>query len=256
VIKEAAADSSGVSNTVIGEGEQSQGASTMNKNEATIKIDVKTKEGFKDLIRWQMRIFDLNYDFESDQVMDCVLPDENPTLEELYYYCKYVIISGRMEKEIPILCLVYIERFLTKTGILLNHLNWRRLTLISLCLASKIWDDDSLENVHFPKVMPDITVKEIASLEKVFLQFLDFDLMIRGAEYAKYYFIMKTFAHNVPGGMNSCLPPVGPLTAQKMSDLQNNTGKVESELREKYEIKLSLAKTMQGPNSWGGYNEK
>jgi hypothetical protein len=41
-----------------------------------------------------------------------------------------------------------------------------------------------------------------------------------------------------------------------MSDLQNNTGKVESELREKYEIKLSLAKTMQGPNSWGGYNEK
>ena len=124
-----------------------------------------------------MRIFDLNYDFESDQVMDCVMPDENPTLEELYYYCKYVIISGRMEKEIPILCLVYIERFLTKTGILLNHLNWRRLTLISLCLASKIWDDDSLENVHFPKVMPDITVKEIASLEKVFLQFLDFDLM-------------------------------------------------------------------------------
>jgi hypothetical protein len=213
VIKEAAADSSGVSNTVIGEGEHSQGGSTLNKNDGTIKIDVKTKEGFKDLIRWQMRIFDLNYEFESDQVMDCVLPDENPTLEELYYYCKYVIISGRMEKEIPILCLVYLERFLTKTGILLNHLNWRRLTLISLCLASKIWDDDSLENVHFPKVMPDITVKEIAGLEKVFLQFLDFDLMIRGAEYAKYYFIMKTFAHNVPGGMNSCLPPVGPLTA-------------------------------------------
>ena len=74
----------------------------------------------------------------------------NPTLEELYYYCKYVIISGRMEKEIPILCLVYIERFLTKTGVLMNQSNWKRLTLISLILASKIWDDDSLENVHFP----------------------------------------------------------------------------------------------------------
>ena len=34
-----------------------------------------------------------------------------PSLEELYYYCKYVIISGRMEKEIPILCLIYLERF-------------------------------------------------------------------------------------------------------------------------------------------------
>ena len=32
----------------------------------------------------------------------------------------------------------------------LNFSNWKRLTLISLILASKIWDDDSLENVHFP----------------------------------------------------------------------------------------------------------
>jgi len=132
----------------------------------------------------------------------------NPSLEELYYYCKYVIISGRMEKEIPILCLVYLERFLTKTGVLMNHANWKRLTLISLTLASKIWDDDSLENVHFPQVMPDITLKEIASLEKVFLQLIDYDLIMRGAEYAKYYFILKTFADN----FNSVLP-MGPLTA-------------------------------------------
>ena len=73
-----------------------------------------------------------------------------PTLEELYYYCKYVIITGRMEKEIPILCLIYLERFFTMTGILMTGRNWKRLTLISLILASKIWDDDSLENVHFP----------------------------------------------------------------------------------------------------------
>ena len=213
----------------------------------TLQIDVRTKEGFKDLVRWQMRIFDCNYDFETDQVIEGLLPEENPTLEELYYYCKYVIISGRMEKEIPILCLVYIERFLTKTGILLNHLNWRRLTLIALCLASKIWDDDSLENVHFPKVMPEISLKEIASLEKVFLQYLDFDLLMRGAEYAKYYFILNAFASGT--GMNSCLPPVGPLTAAKMSDLQNNTNKVEGELREKYEIMVSMQKTM--PSGFG-----
>jgi hypothetical protein len=130
-----------------------------------------------------------------------------PSLEELYYYCKYVIISGRMEKEIPILCLVYIERFLTKSGLLMNHWNWKRMTLISLILASKIWDDDSLENVHFPQVMADISLKEISGLEKVFLQVVDFDLVIKGSEYAKYYFILKTFADN----FNSSLP-MGPLT--------------------------------------------
>ena len=41
--------------------------------------------------------------------------------------------------------------------------------------------------------MGDITLKEIAGLEKVFLQLIDFDLVIRGSEYAKYYFILKGF---------------------------------------------------------------
>ena len=98
----------------------------------------------------------------------------------------------------------------------MNYGNWKRLTLISLILASKIWDDDSLENVHFPQVMPDVTVKEIAGIEAVFLAMIDFDLVIRGAEYAKYYFILKTFAEK----FNSTLP-MGPLGVEDMKMLQN-----------------------------------
>ena len=144
-----------------------------------------------------------------------------------------------MEKEIPILCLIYLERFTKKTGILLNSSNWKRLTLISLILASKIWDDDSLENVHFPQVMTDITLKEISGLEQVFLRLIDFDLVIRGAEYAKFYFILKTFSKN----FNSVLP-MGPLRVEQMQELQNNTVKAESALRDKYNMRLKLQKTM------------
>lgn len=115
------------------------------------QFDVGTKEGMHDVLLFQMRVFDQNYNFDMDMTygQDSMYM-ARPTEEEIYYYCKYVIIQGRMEKEIPILCLIYIERFLTKTGLLMNHTNWKRLTLISLLLASKIWDDDSLENVHFP----------------------------------------------------------------------------------------------------------
>jgi hypothetical protein len=45
---------------------------------------------------------------------------------------------------------------------------------------------------------------------------VDFDLVIRGSEYAKYYFILKTFADN----FNSSLP-MGPLTVNQMSELMN-----------------------------------
>ena len=205
-----------------------------------INLNMKTEKGLVEALKFKMRIFDYHYDFKTDTMAF----DENeillnPSLEELYYYCKYVIITGRMEKEIPILCLIYLERFFTKTGILMNYGNWKRLTLISLILASKIWDDDSLENIHFPQVMPDITIKEIAGIEAVFLQMIDFDLVIRGAEYAKYYFILKTFAEK----FNSTLP-MGPLGVEDMMMLQNQTVKAESNLREKYNIKVSLKKTM------------
>ena len=204
------------------------------------EFDVSTKDGFQQLIRFQMRIFDQNYNFDKDELVGGVSQYKgDPALEELYYFCKYIIIQGRMEKEIPILCLVYIERFLKKSGLLMNFSNWKRLTLISLILASKIWDDDSLENVHFPQVMSDISLKEITGLEKVFLQIIDFDLVIKGSEYAKYYFILKSFAES----FNSTLP-MGPLTVNQMCDLQNNTVKVESELRDRYNKKLSLKKTM------------
>lgn len=173
-------------------------------------LDVTNKQGFKQLLKFQMRIFDQNYNHSTDQLVggeSQYMGD--PSIEEIYYYCKYVIVSGRMEKEIPILCLIYLERFLIKSGLLMNFSNWKRLTLISLILASKIWDDDSLENVHFPQVMSDISLKEIAALEKVFLNLIDFDLVIRGTEYAKYYFILKTFANQ----FNSKIP-LEPLTFQ------------------------------------------
>ena len=51
--------------------------------------------------------------------------------------------------------------------------------LTTLIVGSKVWDDDSLENIHFPKVMHDISIKEVNNLEKIFLEFIDFDLAIK-----------------------------------------------------------------------------
>lgn len=65
-----------------------------------------------------------------------------------------------MEKEVTIICLVYIERLLIKTGLGLEPGNWRKVTFTALVLniflllkiiASKIWDDESFENDNFAK---------------------------------------------------------------------------------------------------------
>ena len=54
----------------------------------------------------------------------CTMTHADDRIGTLLTFCKYVIISGIMEKEIPILCLIYIERFLTKSGLLMNFSNF------------------------------------------------------------------------------------------------------------------------------------
>lgn len=45
--------------------------------------------------------------------------------------------------------------------------------------------------------MPDVSLKLINQLEKSFLEFVDYDLVVKGSEYAKYYFILRTLADEI-----------------------------------------------------------
>jgi len=96
---------------------------------------------------------------------------------------------------------------------------------VTLCLASKIWDDDSLENEHFPKVMKDVTLKEINNFERVLLDLIGYDLVVRGAEYAKYFFILRTIA-----AQNGMRAPIESLPAHKLLNLQESSSKNQFKL--------------------------
>jgi hypothetical protein len=116
------------------------------------------------ILRSETIYFDERFDFESWTLNE----DEtlyDPCDEDMAAYAKYVTVASKMENETPIIALVYMERILRMTGMLINKYNWKRILLVSLCVASKVWDDDSLENVHFPKVMSDVTLPMLNKLE-------------------------------------------------------------------------------------------
>jgi hypothetical protein len=186
-----------------------------------------SKEGLQKFLKDAMLVFNERYSIEEKSIEEDVevMP---PSFDLVYKYCKYVVIAAKMEKEIPILALVYLERLLTRTGILMNELNWRRLILVTMCVASKIWDDDSLENEHFPKVMQDVTGQEINTFERVFLDLIGYDLVIKGAEYAKYYFILRTIAQN-----NKIQMPLQPLSVKQILKLQKTSNEAELQMRSK-----------------------
>lgn len=205
-------------------------------------MNVTTNEGFNSYIETQMLKFHPNYDFDLEQMVDkdlwkssISLVDtfvvQRPTQEEIYYYAKYIVLWSRMEKEIPLIALAYIERLWTKVGILINHWNWRRIMLIWLIIASKVWDDESLENMHFPKAMPDLSLKEINSLEKIFLELISYDLIVKGSDHAKYYFILRAMSKEFEEENDI---QIDPLSYEEMKKLQKNADKAEEVLKEIY----------------------
>jgi len=126
--------------------------------------------------------------FNDPAVTELITPDET----DVYNFLKNVIFRSKMEKEWSIICLVYIERIMNMSGIQISHRNWKRLTFICLVIASKVWDDESYENKHFAKVFTRFTLKEIVELERMFLGIVDFNVGVKGSEYAKYYFVLRT----------------------------------------------------------------
>ena len=63
----------------------------------------------------------MEYDSE---VLNLEYGVRQPTEAHIVDYCLYVVISCKMENEIPIIALVYLERLMLNTGILLNKYNW------------------------------------------------------------------------------------------------------------------------------------
>ena len=63
--------------------------------------------------------------------------------------------------------------------------------LVVLIEGSKIWDDPSLENNSFSKVIKPYTTLEINRLEKYLLAFIDYTLTIDQKEYSQSYFELR-----------------------------------------------------------------
>ena len=84
----------------------------------------------------------MNYDFDTNRFIDLSrIPEqylEIPSERDIYKFCKKVLVYSRMEKEIPIIALIYIEKLMITTGLLMNELNWRRFIFIALVIGSKV----------------------------------------------------------------------------------------------------------------------
>lgn len=158
-----------------------------------------------------------------------VIPGE----DEIYNISKNILIRSKMEKECSIISLIYIERLRTMTGICPTERNWKRLLFLCLVLASKIWDDESYENQNFADVFSNINLRELNTMEVTFLNLIDYKVGVSKSEYAKFYFLLRTFTDKKCRSF-----PLVPLDVDTVRKLQGAANNAESKLREIHEENL------------------
>jgi hypothetical protein len=153
------------------------------------------------------------------------VPDES----SIYNFAKNAIIRSHMEKEVSVICLAYLDKLIQKAGVTMHGKNWKRILLTALILSSKVWDDESFENKHFASVFTQFHLREINAMESAFLTLIDFEVNIKQSEYAKAYFLLRTYADSKSRSF-----PLQALDVESVIKLQSKSKQTEENLRKEY----------------------
>merc|ERR1740117_2403209 len=152
-----------------------------------------------------------------------------PNRWDIYGFCRDVMVNFRLQPEVSVLTLFYLDRFSELSGVSVTPDNWRRLVITSMMLASKVWNDESFENIEFSQLCPLYTLDEINTFERIFLKCVGYNMAVKGSEYAKTYFLLRTLG--AKDAAEFALQPLDPL---RSSRLQERCLEKQIEFRDRY----------------------
>ncbi|XP_075444764.1 cyclin-Y [Ascaphus truei] len=139
----------------------------------------------------------------------------DPEQKHIYRFVRTLFSAAQLTAECAIVTLVYLERLLTYAEIDICPVNWKRIVLGAILLASKVWDDQAVWNVDYCQILKDITVEDMNELERQFLELLQFNINVPSSVYAKYYFDLRSLAE-----ANNLSFPLEPLSRERAYKLE------------------------------------
>eukprot|EP01088_Endostelium_zonatum_P001052 TRINITY_DN11328_c0_g1_i1.p1 TRINITY_DN11328_c0_g1~~TRINITY_DN11328_c0_g1_i1.p1 ORF type:complete len:325 (-),score=61.90 TRINITY_DN11328_c0_g1_i1:65-1006(-) len=123
---------------------------------------------------------------ESSNHVDEIFFVLNQTLYPLLQFEKKIPV------EVGIVALVYIERLIATSKIVLQVNNYRRVILAAIMLACKVWVDQPIYVSDFATVYRGMTLEDLNTLENSFIALIGYDLEVTSQLYAKYYFDLRS----------------------------------------------------------------
>lgn len=145
---------------------------------------------------------------------------ESSSLQSVSNFIRALAQTARMGAEASVVALAYIERLISGGGFPLNSRTWKRCALVAWLLASKMWDDECYENPQFAQLFG-YDVDDLNALEQRFVSALGFRLGVSSAEYARYYFALRSICQTSTEDF-----PLRPLDAELESKLAKTAASI------------------------------
>jgi len=117
-----------------------------------------------------------------------------PTQESIEHLLLHIFQHTVMSSECCVMALVYLDRLIELTGVVVQPKNWRRLLLGALIVASKVWEDDAVWNEDFLQPFPYMKISDLGDLERYYLNGLQFSVTLKPSVYAEYYFRLSALS--------------------------------------------------------------
>ncbi|XP_003930300.1 cyclin-Y-like protein 2 [Saimiri boliviensis] len=134
------------------------------------------------------------------------LPEEyllyDPEHKVIFRFVNTLFKAAGLTAEFAIVSLIYIERLVSYVYVDICPTNWRRIVLGAILTASKAWSDEPMLNEDYCRLFDSVTVEDINELERQFLKLINYNIKVPGSIYTKYYFDLRTLAHD----HGLCLP--------------------------------------------------
>jgi hypothetical protein len=151
-----------------------------------------------------------------------------PRHRPIYKFINTIFKVQKLPSECAILALAYTERLIGLTGITLHASNWRRITLSTIILASKVWEDLAVWNVDFISIFKNLSIKDLGVLEKQLLRLLEYNVSVPSSLYAKYYFELRELAEK-----DAKTFPLTPLDKERAEKLEERARTIDENLAQK-----------------------
>jgi len=149
-----------------------------------------------------------------------------PEASMVYKFISIIFKVQRFPAEVAILVVAYVERVIAKSGVCLHKTNWRRMVVGAIVIASKIWEEESVWNVDFLSLFPNLSVNELNTLEWHWLELLQFEVSLKSSEYVKYYFELRALS-----SLDAQHFPLEPMPKEAVEQLEEKSLAREAKMR-------------------------